>query len=229
MNSQYATGSVCRSPNYYVDPDSEQLIELGTKTYPYKTMRAVFSEILNIFAHKDVNITVYLKEASQVYISDSTNFVLNVTSVKITSYSDRSSTPSRATLVPTRIQIPAAGGRTAFHILAHTELKISETIASGAFTDSEKLQITQPDVTILVARSSIYIDNINIRREYADRSYKSRFLWLVYLQNKWLDVRRVDFNLTGNFVGTVDPLNVYYDQILIDAFMLMDFNIIVIN
>ena len=89
LNPQYSIDSIWRLPQYYVDPLSTEIIELGTIKYPYKSMRAVTSEILNIYSNLNINITVYLKENEDVYISDLTSyFIINITSIKVMSYSD---------------------------------------------------------------------------------------------------------------------------------------------
>ena len=90
-SSQYSTGELWRLSQFYVDPLSSELIELGTISYPYKSMKAVSSDILNNFSHQKVNITIYLKEYEYVYMSDLTGFYLNITLVQITSYSKFSS------------------------------------------------------------------------------------------------------------------------------------------
>ena len=87
---QYSISTIWRLPQFYVDPLSSEMIELGTIQYPYKSMRAITSDILNNFSHKDVNITIYLKENSSIFISDLTGYFLNITSVKFMSYSTNS-------------------------------------------------------------------------------------------------------------------------------------------
>ena len=89
-SSQYSISTIWRLPQFYVDPLSSEMIELGTIHYPYKSMRAITSDILNNFSHKDVNITIYLKENSSIFISDLTGYFLNITSVKFMSYSTNS-------------------------------------------------------------------------------------------------------------------------------------------
>ena len=55
-SSQYSTGELWRLSQFYVDPLSSELIELGTISYPYKSMKAVSSDILNNFSHQNMNI-----------------------------------------------------------------------------------------------------------------------------------------------------------------------------
>ena len=56
---QYLVGKVWRSLEYYVNPQSSEMVEIGTITYPYRSFRAVASEILNNFSHQNVSITIY--------------------------------------------------------------------------------------------------------------------------------------------------------------------------
>ena len=51
-------------------------------------MRAVMSEILNHHSNQDKDIDIFVKEMTQVYIEDGTNFIINITNVRITSYSE---------------------------------------------------------------------------------------------------------------------------------------------
>jgi hypothetical protein len=53
---------LCRSYEYYVNPESEEVIELGTKEYPFKSVSLPFIEIFNYFSHSNANITIYLAE-----------------------------------------------------------------------------------------------------------------------------------------------------------------------
>ena len=91
ISLQYSIASIWRLPDFYVDPLSSDIIELGTIRFPYKSMRAVSSDIINNFSHKNIDITIYLKENTNIYVSDYTTYFINITSVKITSYSTTSS------------------------------------------------------------------------------------------------------------------------------------------
>ena len=69
MNTtQYSQPQICRSNTYYVNPESTEIIELGTLEYPYKSIKYVFVEILNLHANSDRTINVILKEGTTDYI-----------------------------------------------------------------------------------------------------------------------------------------------------------------
>jgi hypothetical protein len=107
------------------------MIELGTKQHPYKSFKAVASELLNNFSFLNASITIYLKEGERIYVEDNTNYFFDLDSVTVTSYSSSSSSPGRALMVPTEIVQPAIHSKSLFHLLAHANLFLNETLAKG--------------------------------------------------------------------------------------------------
>ena len=89
-------------------------MEFGTKQYPYRYFKYVSSEILNQFSHKDVEITIYLKEGTDVYIREGDTFFINITKVSVASYSDGVNPPDYVRIVPTSIVQPSNSKRAAF-------------------------------------------------------------------------------------------------------------------
>ena len=61
-DTQFDNMPICRDFEYYVNPDSDSIIELGTKDYPYKHIAYAFVEVLNYHSHSDRNLTIYLME-----------------------------------------------------------------------------------------------------------------------------------------------------------------------
>jgi hypothetical protein len=72
---------------------------------------------------------VFLEDGQ--YIEDDTTFLMSITSVTITSYSDSSANPKRALVIPTAIQQPGIKKSALFHILQHTDLWLSAAITKG--------------------------------------------------------------------------------------------------
>jgi hypothetical protein len=141
--TQYALPKIWRTLSYYVDPDSEEFIELGTKKYPFRTFKSVSSEILNNLSNSNVQIMLYLKEERKVYIEDDTTFFINMTSISIASYSDASETPGKATLVPTTIEQIGIGKRALFHILQHTDLMLDNALTEGKLGATNEITINR--------------------------------------------------------------------------------------
>ena len=145
-DSQLAISSVWRSFNYYVDPTSTSVIELGTLQYPFKSLGFVFVELLNFHANTARTINVYLKENTQNYVDLSFNYIINITTVIISSYSSTSSTPSKATLVAGEVNDPTQANITAyynnatiFNILLSTKLNKNKQIFSNSLLSETEL------------------------------------------------------------------------------------------
>ena len=163
--------NLCRSPNFYVDPTTTQIIETGSRTYPYRTIKPVFVELLNHHAHSDRNFTIYLKENKEVYLEEDVNYILNITSVAFNTFADDStSTPGRATLKLTTAEQPGISAKAAFHILVNTDLRLDQKLAEGSFSDLEILRLMSPFVSIRVVRGSISFTNINLESDFTSSS-----------------------------------------------------------
>jgi hypothetical protein len=119
---------VCRGFNYYVNPESNDITELGTQRYPYKYLGSVFVELINIHAHTNRTINVYIKEATNNYLWLSRNYIVNVTQVNFKSYSDTSNTPQKASMIMKESGLILQSPKTMFNILNNTDLKFDEFI-----------------------------------------------------------------------------------------------------
>ena len=122
-------------------------------------------------------------ENTEVYLEDDSNYIFNLTSVRLTSYAQNVTVAKRATLIATSAVQSGLSGQSAFNILKNTDLRISEIIASGDFTEREKLYIETSPVTIMSVRTTIQVDNLNIISDF-EASNKDIFLFLINLQHK---------------------------------------------
>ena len=105
---------IYRTLDYYIDPLSTEIIELGTYKYPYKSIKSVISEIINFHSHVHRDIVIYTKDA---YIEDELFHIINITSVTITSHPDYLEIGRRAILIPTSVPQPNTYNKTQFHLL----------------------------------------------------------------------------------------------------------------
>jgi hypothetical protein len=204
-HSQFNVAKIWRGRNYYVDPTSNRVLELGTKNFPFKTFKAVSSEILNHFSYTDTNITIYLKEGSQVYIEDDTTYFIELTDVKITSYSNTSSSPTAATIVPTAIPQPGILGNSAFNILANTDLNITEAIERGTFDEAHTVYVTETQISLKIVRTIFTLENVNVHRESVDYNTPKVFLNPIDLQTKNMTVSKFYFH--SPFLKSLEKYN----------------------
>jgi hypothetical protein len=170
--------------NFYVDPTSNKMMELGTKSYPYRSFKSISSEILNQYSYLQIQIYIYLREGTTVYLEDDTTYFINLRSVTITSYSKTSSTPARSLLVPTTISQHGISERAAFHLLNHTDLPINETIAKKTYLDSELAKLDLRQVTLKISETSFFFLHINVYREEIDYNTDKLLMYLIDLQNR---------------------------------------------
>ena len=209
---------MCRSNELYVDIYSESPIELGTKQYPYKSVKALFIELLNYHSNQDKSVAIYFKENQNHYIEDGTSFVLNITNVTITTYSDEDTAIFRAKLIPTRIVQSAENHKTAFSLLANTTLMLDEVVTEGGYTEAEQFALNSGAITIFTLRSNTYIDNLDVERDPIDLGQSTIFLYVAYLQDRILQVTNVDINVTGIIANGIDPFNGLFENMTIDGY-----------
>ena len=202
----------------YVDTYSESPIELGTRQYPYKSAKAAFVELLNYHSNQDKSVAIYLKDNQNFYIQDGTSFILNITNVTITTYSDEDTIVSRAKLIPTRVTQTIENKKTAFSLLASTSLNLDQVVAEGGYSEAEKFELNNGAITLFTLRSNTYIDNIDVEREPIDIDHSTIFLYVAYLQDKVMQMTNVDINVTGTIANGIDPFNGFFENITIDAY-----------
>ena len=65
-DTQFIINPIWRSPKIYIDSKSKNIIELGTIEYPYKDSESAFSEIFNQYSHRNINISIFIKENSEL-------------------------------------------------------------------------------------------------------------------------------------------------------------------
>ena len=176
---QISVGSACRDMEYFVDPESEEMVELGTLEYPYRTMKSVASEILNHLSHHQVEVTVYVKD---VYLQDRSLYFVNMTNVKITSHPEYVSSNRKAVITATEFVQSGISKKARFHLLKDTELPLLSIMNSNPFSDYEK-SVTAVLSSNAAIRAGIEFNNIDIYREEVDYNKDILFLQAVFLQN----------------------------------------------
>ena len=217
VSSQYNSPSIWRSTNYYIDPQSSQILELGTQKYPYKYARSAFSEILNQFSHSESNIIIYIKENTASYIEDYTTFLLNITSVTIQTYSDSSSTAGSATVIGTTVHQPEVNGKAQFSILNSTSINIDQAISKGNLSSYELNLLSIQVSTFFVWRTNFDLININGFRYSTDIGLNTFFCFFTSLVSRTVNIKNSTLSLTGDIFMTNDPVNANFESIVIDA------------
>ena len=130
---------VCRHFNYYVNPESTEIIELGTKAHPFKNIALPFVEILNYFSHSDRNLTVFVKEKTNNLLMWKSNYIINITMVTVESYAEsEGDIPSYANLTLKNADVTKLTSKTVFNILKNIDLRLSSILKTDQILAEEE-------------------------------------------------------------------------------------------
>ncbi|CAI2375458.1 unnamed protein product [Moneuplotes crassus] len=217
--TNYNVDKFCRSPKFYIDPSYEDQIELGTITHPYRTVNPVFDEILLHFSNSESDVKVYIKEGTTNFIEDSKIFIINMTSIEITTYNDTSAPAGYATIYSTDQAQTEISMKAAFNLMKDVTVDLSTITAGQGFSDYELQKIGTSGATFEATRTSITISHF-VGRRIAASTQSGVFASFIYLQTKTFTLKNIDFYLSGTLVNTNDPANIFIENIYIDTYAL---------
>ena len=170
-------------------------------------MKALMSEILNYHSNQDKEIGIYVKEKTRIYLEDETNFIINITKVMITSYSESGDNPAKAILVPTKTPQSGQSKKSAFSILKNVDLDLDRIFSISNVTEYEINLAMNEAATIKLVRSSLEMSNFEVHRGYENPYSIDLFIFPIYLQDKSVKITDSSFNLTNGILYSIDPLN----------------------
>ncbi|CAI2378011.1 unnamed protein product [Moneuplotes crassus] len=208
-SSQITMGRVCRSNSIYVDPESDKAVEFGTLEYPYRTMQAATSEILNHYSHSDSNITIYTKDC---YLKIDTFYVMNMTSLSIINHPDYQLMQRNAKIQISTFSQAGISSKSTLHLLTHTSASPTSLITKGHYTPSEISSLTSTYFCFLISRSNFSLNHIDI-----SASKVKNCIIASYLQASTITLKNINFASTGNGIMSTDPLGLYLENIVVDT------------
>ena len=167
--SDSATYEMCRPLDYYVNPDSEEIMELGTMQFPFRDINLVFTEIYNEHQHTDRVINVYVMEATDNYVPMDYIEIFNVTQVNIDSYTESGKsevTNANFKLVDGIEYINMNTSKSLFNVIQN---QFKGDFDTSRMTEGEINEITSQSSTVfLVYKSSVSLNHINIYSEFTN-------------------------------------------------------------
>ena len=83
--------------DYYVNPESESVLELGTLLHPYKNINILFRDLFEFGSQTNLNITVHLLLSTEHYLSHSDLFLYNMTNITFQPYQTSDNSTSEIT------------------------------------------------------------------------------------------------------------------------------------
>lgn len=77
---------MCRKPEYHVNPASESILELGTRTNPYKSINLPLIELFNFMSDLEIEFKVKLSKSSDHTLRHNFVSLNNITQVSFEPY-----------------------------------------------------------------------------------------------------------------------------------------------
>jgi hypothetical protein len=205
-DSKLSISKVWRSLNYYIDPNSDSVVELGTQAHPYKDLASVFLELENYHSNTDRNITIFLKEESNNYIGLNSSRILNITQVKLTTYPENIFT-KRATITGVN-SIAGYSDHvypTLFHLIKTQTSDYLFKIFSQITSDREKFVITNTNSVIIIQRWNFIMDSLILKTEYQILDNDFTFLSPAFIESRYFNITNVDADVSGRFFHAYEP------------------------
>ena len=169
LQSDSSNINICRPLTYYVNPDSDKIMELGTREYPFRDINLVLIEVNNEHQHTDRNITIYVMEATDSYLPLGAIKVLNITEFSIDTYTELENSTSQSANFRTVNTISDLGSSKAlFNVIQNTERSVLDTSQMNEHEFNEF--ILTLSVVFHIHRSSFSLNSINIYTESEDTS-----------------------------------------------------------
>ncbi len=146
-----------------MNSESTEVVELGTKAFPYKSLSLVFIELLNYLSHQDITVNIYVLENTQNYLELRKNFIINITNVNILPYSTDGESPNYATLTLQDTTVTTLNPFTKFSLLQNDDR--NTTIA----TTASFLEAAITGRIIFLVGSSFSIEKFNLLTDYKNQ------------------------------------------------------------
>ncbi|CAI2367995.1 unnamed protein product [Moneuplotes crassus] len=211
-NTQSGNKAYCRGLDYYVNPDSIEVIEAGTKEYPYRSLSLVFVELLNYFSNTNYTVNIYVMESTNNYLQLNRNYLINIGRVNFLSYSDQEGAIKSANLILTDEEILLFSPKTQYHVLKNSDLNIS--LASDASPQALGL-ITK---IIFVYKTELSFTNIKIMSKYSDEEVDYNFVYALGQNERTVNFTNVHSQTSGSILLSLDHIAVYLKNYLFDGY-----------
>ena len=87
IESEYVHGlKVCRNLDYYVNPISESVLELGTSQHPYKSLHVLFRDLFNFVEGIEIPVVVHLLQSETLELTHNDLFLYNIQNITFRPY-----------------------------------------------------------------------------------------------------------------------------------------------
>ena len=180
-------------------------------------------EILDFVSHSNHNVTIYVKENTVIYMTKLRNFYLDFPSLTLTTYSDSSSIPGRASIeIVGDSFFLFSPDTTQFNIIAYIDLRLTQALNYSGYTSVETDISDYSSSILIVNRWNFNISNINLYRDViVNINLDAPFIIAIYEQSHTISLSNMDLHISGRFLRSYQPLNLYAENIYMDFYGMM--------
>ena len=197
IGSDLKTFNVCKPYEYYINPDSEQTIELGTRLYPFKNVNLVFIDIFNRLSNTDTSVNIYVMENTYNYLPVDTIQFINITTVSIDSYSDYNiDDPDHALFIISDNEINSMTERTLFNIIQDTTMNPLDT-SSMEQVEADEI-VGSSSYVIIVNRCNLSINNVDVYSQITSASLNVDFILPIHQFSNKVTLTNMHFQVKGS-------------------------------
>ena len=201
-----------------MNPNSEQIIELGTRQYPFKHINLVFIDIFNKFSYSDISVNIHVMENTYNYLPVDSIKLINITSININSYSEYNlDDPKHALFVIIDTEIDMLTERTLFNIIQNTTMNSLDTTNMEQIEADEILESS--DYVIIVNRCNLDMNNIDVYSQITSNSLNVDFILPIHQFSNKVTLTNMHFQVKGTvYSNSIASSNLLVENATLDMF-----------
>ena len=201
-----------------MNPNSDESIELGTRQYPFKNINLIFIDILNKLSNSNISVNIYVMENTYNYLFADSIMLINITSIKIDSYSEYNpDDPVHALFVLSDMEISLLTEKTFFSIIQNTSTNQLDTSIMEQVESDEILGTL--DYVMIVNRCNLTINNVDVYSQISSASLNVDFIYTIHQFSNWVTLTNMHLQIKGNiFSNNIASSNVYAENLTIDTY-----------
>eukprot|EP00347_Sterkiella_histriomuscorum_P005230 403357394 len=205
----------CRGSKIYIDPDSRDYLELGTKTYPYKQIQPAIKEIFeNLPSAQFQSFEILIKQNSTLFFNSRLehHYFDGLYNLTIRTYQDAN---YNIELLGQRSKIFISASNkyyqhksTYFSLMDASPQNLTESYHPQISSEKELRSVTSTSQPyFIVSRSNLTFQNLDIINEHTIFNEDDQFLYGIDIQYGTIILDRITFDFAGSIFQTKDNLN----------------------
>lgn len=203
-----------------MDPESEEILELGTREHPFKSLMVLFVEIFEFCNFEEFELDIFVKENSNLEVLMDKIYILRVKQVNLQIYTDDSAFFRNANITVTNGKDLSFNPTTRFTLLSDLEVNITKKLNTLNFSDREKTDLLFENGVFIIDSSGFKMKNFNILSIVSDPKTAPTLIRPIYMLENQIDIEDAKIEGTGSILYSRDHLNFRASNVEIDYYQM---------